>query len=239
MASTSEVGNNKNVANFTTLAQILEEMGALYNPSNTNITLVKFQPIKITLSSAMGSINEKKPTYTNAVADRELKMNDQIKRTSRVLNAFKSLNVGEKDKQNAAALVKKIRGDNKPKKVNPATADAATISSSQASFDNRIANLDILIAFISSHPEYNPNEEDITIAELISYNEELKMLTQTVNAAGHSLITARKQRNDILYHGPNNIIDMVREVKAYLKSLGDAGKPYYKAVVRLQFKEVS
>ena len=239
MASTSEVGNNKNVANFNTLAQILEEMGTLYNPSNANITLVSLNPIRVSLAAAVNNLNEKKPIYTNAVADREIAMTAMKIKSSRILNAFKSVNVSEKDKENATSLVRKIRGDRRRAKVNPDTADANTISTAQLSYDSRIANIDVLIAFISSHPEYNPNESDIQITSLQTSNQELKNLTQTVNNAGNALITARKERNDILYNNAGNVIDIVREVKSYLKSLGDDGKPYYKAVVRLQFKDMN
>jgi hypothetical protein len=239
MASTSEVGNNKNVANFNTLAQILEEMGTLYNPSNANICLASLHPIQVTLATAVNNLNEKKPIYTNAVADREIAMALMRVKTSRILNAFKSVNVSEKDKANATALVRKIRGDRRRAKVNPDTADANTISTAQLSYDSRIANIDVLIAFISSHSEYNPNESDIKITSLQTSNQELKNFTQTVNSAGSTLITARKERNDILYNNTENVIAIAREVKSYLKSLGDNGKPYYKAVVRLQFKDMN
>ena len=46
MASTSELGHNKNVANLTSGIQILEEMGTLYNPTNANIFLSNLNPIK-------------------------------------------------------------------------------------------------------------------------------------------------------------------------------------------------
>ncbi|WP_300570427.1 hypothetical protein [Flavobacterium sp.] len=239
MASTSEVGHNKNAANFNALAQILQEMGPLYNPSNANITLENFSPIQTTLATAMSNLNEKKPIYTNAVADREIAMASMSKKSSLVLNSFKSLRVSATDKENVTTLVSKIRGYRKPKKVNPDTSDEKTISTAQLSFDSRIANLDALIQFISSHPEYMPNEEEIKTASLQSYNNELKGLTQTVNAASNSLLTARKQRNDLLYHNSENIIDLVREIRSYLKSLGDTGKPYYKAAVRLKFRDMN
>lgn len=147
--------------------------------------------------------------------------------------------MSEKDKTNAALLVKKIRGDRKRVKVNPDTTDGSTISNAQLSYDSRIANLDVLIAFISTHEEYNPNEGDIQVTSLQTSNQELKNLTQTVNSAGNSLLTARTERNNILYHNSENVIAIARDVKAYLKSLGDPGKPYYKAVVRLKFKDMN
>lgn len=45
MASTSETGHNKNVANFNSAYQILQEMGALYNPSNPELKLAILDPI--------------------------------------------------------------------------------------------------------------------------------------------------------------------------------------------------
>ncbi|ELY2018558.1 hypothetical protein SL053_002487, partial [Flavobacterium psychrophilum] len=49
MASSSETGHNKNVANFSSAYQILDEMGALYNPSNTEIALANLAPKKVVL----------------------------------------------------------------------------------------------------------------------------------------------------------------------------------------------
>ena len=50
MASTSEVGHNKNVANFGYTCQIVTEMGSMYNPSNVNIKL----PALTTMNTAIG-----------------------------------------------------------------------------------------------------------------------------------------------------------------------------------------
>ena len=71
MASNSETGHNKNVANFSTAYQILEEMGTLYNPSNTKIHLVNLDPIRTSLLSVITELNNKKPIYKNAVSARE------------------------------------------------------------------------------------------------------------------------------------------------------------------------
>jgi valyl-tRNA synthetase len=93
MASTSEVGHAKNVANYTTLYQILEEMDTLYAPSNPNLRLVNLQPIKTTLATTIQSLNNTSPIYKNAVAKRENAIEPLGKTVSSVLNSFKSLNV--------------------------------------------------------------------------------------------------------------------------------------------------
>ena len=59
MASQSEVGHNKNVANFSTGIIILQEMGPLYNPSNANLKLTALNPIKTSLAAVITILNDK------------------------------------------------------------------------------------------------------------------------------------------------------------------------------------
>lgn len=238
MASTTETGHNKNVANFSTAYQIFEEMGSLYNPSNSNLQLTNLAPIKVSLAGVITVLNDKKPVYKNAVADREIEIAPLGKITTRALNFAKSLNISTTDKDNLASQAKKIRGDQKPKGVNPDTAEGDAISTSQMSYDSRIANLDTYTSQLASHPEYTPNETEIQITSLQTYHQRLVTLSGLVNSAGNALITARKNRNDILYFNDTNIIQLIKEIKAYLKSLGQAGEPYYKALVKLQFKDI-
>jgi hypothetical protein len=238
MASTTETGHNKNVANFSTAYQIFEEMGSLYNPSNSNLQLVNLAPIKVSLAGVITVLNDKKPVYKNAVADREIEIAPLGKITTRALNFAKSINISTTDKDNLASQAKKIRGDQNPKVVNPDTAEVDAISTSQMSYDSRIANLETYTSQLASHPEYAPNETEIQIASLQNYHQRLVTLSSLVNSAGNALITARKNRNDILYFNDTNIIQLIKEIKAYLKSLGQAGEPYYKALVKLQFKDI-
>lgn len=238
MASSSEVGHSKNVANFSTAYQILEEMGGLYNPSNTNLKLGSLDPIKTNLAGTITDLNNKKPIYKNAVADREIAIAPLGKITTRSLNFAKSLNISIADKENLTSQAKKIRGDQKPKSINPDTAEGDTISNSQMSYDSRIANLETFTSQLASHPEYIPNESEIQIVSLQNYYQTLIGLSSAVNSAGNALITARKNRNDILYFQENNVIQLIKEIKAYVKSLGQAGEPYYKALVKLQFKDI-
>ena len=237
MASVSEVGHGKNAANLASGIQILEEMGNLYNPTNPNIFLPNLNTIKAELNNVITVLNTKKPIYKNAVANREILIAPLSKKTTKSLNFFKSLNVSVTDKENVANQVKKIRGDKSPKKINPETTESDAISTSQMSYDNRIANLDTYINQLSSHPQYLPNETEIQVATLQAYHQELATASSQVNAAGNALLTARKNRNEVLYTNENNVIKLMQEVKAYLKSLGDAGTPYYKAFVKLKFKD--
>ena len=238
MASTSETGHNKNVANFSSAYQILEEMGAIYNPSNSNLILANLQPKQVSLGATITILNDKKPIYKNAVADREVAIAPLGKRMSKALNYSKSIDISDTDKENLSSQVKKIRGDKKPKKVNPDTAEEETISTSQMSYDSRIANLETVTSQFASFPEYAPNENEIQIPTLQAYHLELSTLSSLVNSAGNALITARKGRNQILYFNEHNIIQLMKDIKNYVKSLGDVATPYYKALVKLKFTDI-
>jgi copper chaperone CopZ len=237
MASTSEVGHNKNVANFNSGYQILEEMGLLYNPSNVKIKLQNLDPLRATLQTTITVLNQKIPLYKNTVAAREQAFAPISKLMTRVVSNVKSLELSDTEKENIATQVKKIRGDQKVKKVNPETSETETISTSQMSYDNRISNLDVLINQLSSHPQYAPNEIDLQIVTLQTLKTNLQTLSSSVNTAGNAIITARTNRNNALYNSENNIIKLVKDIKSYLKSLGDSGKPYYNAFVLLKFKD--
>jgi hypothetical protein len=238
MASVSETGHNKNVANFASAIQVLVEMGSLYNPTNPNLLLANLNPVKTNLGGTITFLNNKKPIYKNAVADREILIAQLPSRLTMSLNYAKSTNISQTDKENLSSQVKKMRGDKKSKVVNPETAEGDSISTSQMSYDSRIANFDTYISQLSSLAEYNPNETVIQIADFQNYHQKLTNSSTLVNSAGNELITGRKNRNDILYNDQINVLQLMREIKAYLKSLGSTAEPYYKAIVKLQFKDI-
>lgn len=213
-------------------------MGAIYNPSNSNLLLINLQPKKVSLGGTITVLNDKKPIYKNAVADREVAIAPLGKRMSKALNYSKSINISDTDKENLANQVKKIRGDKKPKKVNPDTTENDGISTSQMSYDSRIANLETITSQFASYPEYVPNEIEIQIPTLQAYHTELTTLSSLVNSAGNALITARKDRNQILYYDDHNIIQLIKDIKNYVKSLGNVAQPYYKALVKLKFTDI-
>jgi phage host-nuclease inhibitor protein Gam len=210
-------------------------MGVLYNPSNANLQYGNLDQIKADLARVMTDLNDKKPAYKNAVANRELKIAPLAKLTTQVLNFAKSTSISATAKENLQNQVKKIRGDAKAKSVNPDTAEGNSISTIQMSYDSRIANLEAFITQLASHPEYTPNEVNIQIGSLQVFCEELKILSSQVNSAGNALITARKNRNDALYNNTINAIQTIKEMKAYVKSLGTTAEPYYKALTKLKF----
>ena len=239
MASTSEVGHNKNVANFGYTCQLLTEMGTLYNPSNPSIKLPALTTVNTAIGLSMDNISAKIPIYKNLVAERETVIAPLPSLVTRIYNYSKSTNITKNDEQHIFSIVKKMRGGSGKKKVTDPTVTATkSISTSQRSIDNMVGDLRLLIDQVSSFSEYLPNEDDLQIVSLEGYYDQLKSLNSQVNTAIDTMITARKDRDDLLYNNENNVIQLVNEIKAYLKSLGANARPYYKAVVALKFKKM-
>lgn len=244
MASTSETGHNKNATNFNTAYQILEEMGTLYNPSNENILLANLDPIRTELKAVVNVLNDKLPIYKNDIATREVAIEPLGKLMTRIINNVKSLDISDTNKETIITLATKIRGTKTTKAPKP-DPDAKTtenednsISTSQMSYDNRIANLDTLIGQLESITKYAPNETELKITTLKTLHANLEAASAAVNTSGASIITAKKNRNKILYHNKINVIQLIKEIKSYLLGIGDEAKPYYKAIVKLKFTDL-
>lgn len=230
----SEVGHNKNAANFKSLYQILQEMGTLYNPANQAISLMELEPIKTVLDQVVETFNTKNPLYKNAVALRSTNMKPLSKLTTRIVNSFRASQALEADINNVDSMAKVIRGM-KNRSINPEKESSEGISTSRMSYDSRTANFDAMISFLEAHQNYQPNEADIQIAALKQFNQLQKEQNANVNQTANQLLTAREARNKALYNPTDGIVILAPKIKSYLKSLGEPGKPYYKLAVRLKF----
>lgn len=231
----SEVGHNKNVANFKSLYQILEEMGPMYNPSNPSIALTALEPIKTVLDDVIETFNTKNPLYKNAVAQRETNMAPLSKLTTKIVNSFRASGAPASDIENAESMARVIRGMKTAKKIDPETQSTEGISTSRMSYDSRTANFDAMISFLETHALYAPNETDLQILALKQFNLLQKQQNTNINYATNELLTARTARNGALYNETTGAVNLAPTIKNYLKSLGDSAKPYYKSAVRLKF----
>jgi len=71
MASTTETGHAKNVANFDDLISFITGYGTAFNPSKASIKLTALQTLSTSAKNAINAVNAAFPAYSNAVAARE------------------------------------------------------------------------------------------------------------------------------------------------------------------------
>ncbi len=207
MASTSETGHAKNVANFETLISFCSGYGASYNPSKAAIKLPALNTLLTNAKASLTAINAGLPASTNAINAREIVFAPLFKLITRVVSAVDSSDVPKQVVKDVKTIARKLQGkraaakpDSVPDDPNtPENESKKSNSSSQLSFDNRIENLDKLIQLLASQPGYAPNETDLQVASLTT----LLANMQATNTAAVNALTpisnARIARNNILY----------------------------------------
>lgn len=251
MASTSETGHAKNVANFEDLISFCQGYGGSYNPSKDAIQIPSLSATHTNALGALANINALLPSNTNAVNAREAAFSPLSKLVTRVVNAADASDVTKQVKADVKTIARKLQGKRAtPKKDTPTSPDAPTpaitaadataksISASQMSFDQRIENLDKLIQLLASQPAYIPNEPELTVAGLTTF---LGIMRNTNTAAVNAytpVSNARINRDTILYAEGTGLVDLAGDVKSYVKSVFGGTSPQYKQVSGLKFTKI-
>ncbi len=95
-----------------------------------------------------------------------------------------------------------------------------------------------MILILQSVPAYNPNETAIKIVTLQTQLTNLTNLNNAANTSYATLKNARIQRNLFFYAKDTGALDIVKQVKAYVKSVYGASSQQYAAVNAIKFTRV-
>ncbi len=244
MASTSETGHSKNVANMDQLVSFTLGYGPAYNPSKNSLKTESLVDLSKNAKNAIIEVALAFPIYGNAVADRELSFKPLGILATRLLNAIKATDTSSQVVENAKTLIRKIQGRRATPKKTPDQKKAleakgiqvVEISASQMSFDGRLESFDKLIKLLNTLPTYTPNEPELKIDALLMLYANLKGKNEAVVNAIPPLSNARLMRNNILYNEKTGLVDTAMDAKAYIKSLFGAVSSQYRQVSGLAFK---
>ena len=243
MASTSETGHAKNVANFDELISFVTGYRESYNPSKATIKLDALKALSDHAKTSINAVSSMEPAYKSAVAAREVVFIPLSKLTTRIMNSIKATDTTVQVDENARTLVRKIQGvratakktEDEKKALAEKGKEVVEISTSQMSYDSRLDNFFKLIQLLSSVPEYNPNETELKIEHLNTILDDLKAKNAAVVESYIPLSNARISRNDLLYKENTGLYDVALDVKNYIKSVFGATSPQYKQVSKIKF----
>ena len=225
MASTSETGHAKNVANFDELISFVTGYRESYNPSKATIKLDALKALSDHAKTSINAVSSMEPAYKSAVAAREVVFIPLSKLTTRIMNSIKATDTTVQVDENARTLVRKIQGvratakktEDEKKALAEKGKEVVEISTSQMSYDSRLDNFFKLIQLLSSVPEYNPNEKELKIEYLNTILDGLKAKNAAVVESYIPLTNARISRNDLLYKENTGLYDVAMDVKNYIK----------------------
>jgi hypothetical protein len=238
MASNSETGHAKNVANLKTLNVYLASLGAKYNPTKKSITLAQLQTLHTNADQSLTAIQDAFPFFTAAVDDQEAAFKPLDKLVTRVIRAYKASVDNPAEAETAISLQKEIRvgGKKKDPKKEPAEGEADPISDSQLSYDNRQANFQLLVKTVAANPDYKPNEPELQATALQAYADDLRQKTEAVDGVATPIINGRINRNEVLYHPTTGLYPtVITAVKNYIISVFGAGSPQIRYINTLKF----
>lgn len=243
MASTSETGHAKNVANFEDMISFCTGYGATYNPSKIAIQLASLNTLRTNAITAIEDVNTANTAFINSTNARQIAFTPVKPLATRLVNALEATDATKELIKDAKTLNRKVQGSRKGKGTKPETpptppdnpTEDKKISVSQQSYDSIIENFGKLGELVISEPTYTPNEVDLQPATLLAFHNNLKATNTAVINATTAISNSRITRNQVLYTTKTGLYDIAQEVKKYVKSVFGATSPQYKQVSKIKF----
>ena len=240
MASTSEVGHAKNVANFQDLIEFVIGYGETYNPSKNSLKLPQLIALRETAQTKLNDVIAKNTIYNNKVNERMVAFGNLKSFSTRLVNALQTTDATNETINNAKTFNRKMQGkkaSTTQASTDPNAPAPATISTSQQSYDQLIQHLTGLKSVLETEPSYTPNEIELQIATIDSKIEDLSAKNTAVATAYTNISNSRISRNETLYTSENGIYETASEVKKYIKSVFGASSPQYNQVSGIKFSK--
>ena len=240
MASTSEKGHAKNIANANLLNTHIIQLGAVYNSSNPKLLLPNLQTIFTNSFSHQEAVNTLVAPYSIAVDGREIIFKPLNKELTKLRKEYKATEgVTQVQLEDFMTIIRKLKGLKKSKD-NPSTDlkdEQDSYSTSQMSYDQRTNTMDLLISLLQNTPNYNPNENEYKITSYQAKKASMLQATQAVADTFVPLKSARNTRNNTLYNSDNNLVDTFNKAKDYLFTILDSSSLQFKAISKIKFKK--
>lgn len=227
MASTTETGHSKNLANFDELSSSIMGFGTDYNPTKESLKVLSMKSTSSLARKAIDAVNNTYPLFSTAVADRDAAFIPLSKLTTRVLNALKATDTSAQVIDNAQTIVRKIQGRRASRKKTEEEKsllklkgeEIKEISASQMSFNNRLESFARLVSLLVTIPLYTPNETDLKVSALEVLLLDLTAKNEAVVTAATPLKNARLSRNNVFYRSKSGLVDTAINAKTYIKSV--------------------
>ena len=243
MASTSETGHAKNIANFQDLISFCQGYGATYNPTKESLKIPQLQALYQLAQDKLNATKTQKTNFDNATNERRNSFANLIPLVTKIINAYPVSGADALAIADAKTANKKSQGTSSKKstteETNPEnTPTTNSISTSQQSYDRLIDHFANLIQVVEQNTNYTPNETELQVATLQTKLTELQTKnTNLINAyTGYS--NAMIERNQTLYNPLTGLVQTSKEVKQYVKSVFGSNSPQYKQVSSLEFKVI-
>ena len=236
MASTSETGHAKNVANLQKLTEQVT-VYTLYNPPVDNLKVTNLQTLYTTASAKLNEVEDKRNANKNAITVRQSAFENLKSTATKIINHLEILGLPSGTIDQAKSLNRVIQGGQKKAvtALEEGKEETKTVSTSRQSYTQMAENFGILLQLLGTIPTYNPNEDDLKLANLETYKISLVSSTQSVDQTEAELNNKLIERDQLLYADGTGLYSIAQNVKKYVKSLYGATSPEYTTVSAIKF----
>lgn len=241
MASTSETGHAKNIANFNALIKFVIDYGPKYNPSKSNLQLTKLQELKATADSYLNTVLDNKMNYSNAVNNRRESFSSINEYSTRIINALEATNATKDKVENAKFYIRKLQGKRAGSIKENSDSDKEAVktkSTSQRSFDQIVQHFSGIVAVVKTESSYAPNENELKVSSLLEKQSDLIEKNDAVASANAVISNSRVDRDNLLYNEVDGLVIIGLEVKKYLKSIFGQNSNEYSKVSKIKFTDL-
>lgn len=186
MASTSETGHAKNIANFQNLIEFVTGYGNSYNPSKDSLKLPQLISLKASAENALSEVITKNTEYNNKVNERINAFSNMRSLSTRLINALQTTDATSETIGNAKTFNRKMQGKKASETQmlsDPNTPAPTTISTSQQSYDQLIQHLIGLKSVLKAEPSYQPNETELQVGSIEEKIDDLSTKNKAVATA--------------------------------------------------------
>ena len=241
MASTSETGHAKNVANFEDFISFIIAYGATYNPTKAILKLLNLNAIFVQAKADISNVMSKSVAFNNTSNVRATLFEPLQRLSTRLVQALSSTDATKELLKDAKSTNRKIQGKRAKAIETPTDPNApapTNISASQQSYDQLIEHFTRLIEILKT-PEanYAPNENDLKIVTVVALLTALKTANTNVTNAYTGISNARIARDKTLYKEKTGMYDVTLDVKNYVKSLYGISSPEFKQLSKIKFSK--
>ena len=236
MSSTSETGHARNVANLQKLTEQVT-VYTLYNPPVDNLKVANLQTLYTTASAKLNEVEDKRNANKNAITVRQSAFENLKSTATKIINHLEILGLPSGTIDQAKSLNRVIQGGQKKAvtALEEGKEETKTVSTSRQSYTQMAENFGILLQLLGTIPTYNPNEDDLKLANLETYKNSLVSSTQSVDQTEAELNNKLIERDQLLYADGTGLYSIAQNVKKYVKSLYGATSTEYANVSAIKF----
>ena len=238
-----EKGHARVVEAVFRLIAFLQTLDPLkYAPPNPNLTIASFQALYAEAGALLADVSAAKENWRTRAKDRALDVDELPAKAASAVALFASLGVDKERVEQARTYLRKLQG----RRASPAALDdpntpadesEKSISASQTSAAQMIANFRALVDFLTAQPEYRAlTEPGLQSADLTNLIDTIEAKHELAVTADAQVSSKRMERDKFFYDNPDSICDRGLLVKEYVKGKYGAASPEYLEVRSIEFK---